>query len=42
MSKIDQNCSETIKDILPDLVECDDFIMYMQELPFQTVQMLNK
>lgn len=42
MSKIDQNCSETIKDILPKLVECDDFCMYMKELPFQTVQMLNK
>jgi hypothetical protein len=39
---INQNCSETISDILHKLVECENFGIYMAELPYQTVQMLNK
>jgi hypothetical protein len=42
MAKIDNNCSSTFMDILPKLVEYDNFVMYMKELPFQTIQMMNK
>ena len=34
MSMIDQNCSETISDILHKLVECENFGIYMAELPY--------
>lgn len=42
MSKINYNASETFKDILPDLIDFNGFIDYMEELPFQTLQMMNK
>jgi hypothetical protein len=34
MSFLDNNCCETIKDILPYLIEYENFILYMKELPF--------
>jgi len=37
MSKIKYNASETFKDILPDLIDFDGFLDYMEELPFQTL-----
>jgi len=37
MSQIDQNASETFKDIWPDLVDTQNFILYLNELPFQTI-----
>ena len=42
MAKIDYNASDTIKDILPQLLEYKEFLSYMNELPFQTIQMMNK
>jgi hypothetical protein len=36
------NCSNTIKDILPELIEYENFLLYMRNQPFQTIQMLNK
>jgi hypothetical protein len=37
MSKIKYNASETIRDILPELVEHNEFGIYMQNLPFKTI-----
>ena len=37
MAKIPYNASETFKDILPDLIDFNGFIDYMEELPFQTL-----
>jgi hypothetical protein len=37
MSKIKYNASETIMDILPELVEHNEFGIYMQNLPFKTI-----
>jgi len=34
MSLLDNNCCETIRDILPELIEYENFILYMKELPF--------
>ena len=34
MSMLDNNCSDTIRDILPELIEYENFILYMRELPF--------
>jgi len=42
MAKISYNASDTIKDILPQLLEYKEFLCYMDELPFQTIQMINK
>lgn len=42
MAKIDYNASKVFKDILPELIEYNGFIKYLQELPFQTKQMENK
>ena len=42
MSMLDNNCCDTIRDILPELIEYENFILYMRELPFQTNQMINK
>lgn len=42
MAKIDSNNSATIKDILFELVEFQQFIPYMESLQFQTIQMINK
>ena len=42
MAKIDSNNSASIKDILFELVEYQQFIPYMESLQFQTIQMINK
>jgi hypothetical protein len=42
MSMLDNNCCDTIRDILPELIEYENFILYMRKLPFQTNQMINK
>jgi hypothetical protein len=42
MAKIKNNCSETFKDILPQLVDHNSFSVYIQNLPFSTISMENK
>jgi hypothetical protein len=42
MSKIDANVMESFSDILPELVNNPTFLLYMNELPYQTMAMLNK
>mmetsp|Transcript_16686 Transcript_16686/g.25717 ORF Transcript_16686/g.25717 Transcript_16686/m.25717 type:complete len:142 (+) Transcript_16686:3239-3664(+) len=42
MGKIDYNASDTIKDILPQLLEYKELLYYLDQLPFQTIQMMNK
>jgi len=42
MAKIEADATETFKDILPKLVEFQNFKTYLDSLPFQTIQMENK
>lgn len=42
MATINYNQSVTFKDVLKDLIEVSDFLLYMQELPFTTLQMQQK
>lgn len=39
MSLVDYNASETFKDIMYKCVELTKFIQYIDELPFQTLEM---
>lgn len=42
LAKIDANCSNTFKDIIPELVDYTGFDDYLEKLPLQTIQMINK
>lgn len=42
MAKIDFNASDAVKAILPDLIDYAGFTDYLEALPFQSYQMLNK
>ena len=42
MSKSTANASETISDILPEIIDQQGFIPYMNGLMFQSIQMVNK
>ena len=39
MSKLKTNSSDAIKDILPNLIEFNEFDLYFEKLPFATIQM---
>ena len=42
MAKINSNATNAVSDILPELVEQQQFIPFMNGLSFQSLQMLNK
>jgi len=42
MAMVPENCIESFKELVPELVNNQQFMNYLNELPFQTIQMMNK